>query len=781
MKTPRLITIGLILLFSLPIAMQHFVYILVEDRGVSSQPSESEISDRRRLRQYINAHMGLFNWLERVDYDLQLRASSPGKMSPNVAVVEIGEQSLKDLGQFPFNRKIYRNLIERLDKAGAKVVAFDAAFPERDSSIETIDELRKIRHEVEQEEGFDSRAVQHIDARIFALDADEDFATALHETRLPVVLGFTLTAGENVTVAPEVKDMLFGYGMYRRSYLDTSSLNSYEGRMPVLSLLQITRSLNKASSVGHINPELDDDSVIRAIPAVLEFEGHVFGSLALRAIAAYYGEEPILDGEGGTTVRGITRDANGDPVPGKMAFPLGVDGMFRLRYYGRDRTFPYVEFSDIVKDRLAGDALKRAVGGKIVFVGATAQGLKDLRDTPISATYPGVETHATMASNVLEGSFLLRDQRFFFFGYLLVIAASAISSWAVFRFNPLYSFLVALGAAAGTQGVVHWACYNRGVIVPSLLPSASALSVFFAGVLFRYFTEEREKKVVRAAFSRYVSSAVVDEILRDQTKLRLGGQKRELTVMFVDLVEFTRLTEHLDATFVTQLLNEYFTRMTNILLRNKGTLDKYMGDGLMCFWGAPLELPDHAHLACVTAIEMRQELLKINQEWKAKHGISIESRIGVNTGVVAVGNMGSDQVFSYTVMGDHVNLGSRLEGVNTVYGTHIVVSAATAEKAGEGFLFRPLDRVQVKGREDFVDILELVGMAEAREPEWVHTFRTALKHYQAAEWEDAESSFGACLSLKPGDGPSQVFLERIRDFRIVEPEDWAGVWKLSSK
>jgi len=251
--------------------------------------------------------------------------------------------------------------------------------------------------------------------------------------------------------------------------------------------------------------------------------------------------------------------------------------------------------------------------------------------------------------------------------------------------------------------------------------------------------------------------------------------------MFVDLVDFTRLTEHLDATFVTQLLNEYFTRMTNILLRNKGTLDKYMGDGLMCFWGAPLELPYHAHLACLTAIEMRQELEKINEEWKGKHGFSIEIRIGVNTGVVAVGNMGSDQVFSYTVMGDHVNLGSRLEGVNTAYGTHIVVSAATAAGAGEGFLFRPLDRVQVKGREDFVDILELVSGAERCEPEWVHAFRTALGHYQAGDWEEAESAFGACLSLKPHDGPSRVFLERIRDFRILEPKDWAGVWKLSSK
>jgi len=780
--SPRFITISLILLFSLPIAFQHFVYVLVEDHSDAAGASESFMAGRRALRQSIESRMTLFTWLERVDYDLHLRSIAKGKISPHVAVVEIGERSLKDLGQFPFTRTIYRQLIERLEKAGAKVVAFDAAFPEHDARIDMLTQLRSLRHEIEQTEGFDSRAVKQIDSRIFEIDADEDFATALHATKLPVVLGFTLTdAHEDVAVTDEIKSLLFGYGMYRKSFMDPSVLNSYSGRMPVLSIAEIMRSLNKASSVGHINPEIDSDSIIRSIPAVLEYEGRIFGSLALRAIAAYYGEEPIIDGEGALTVRGVTRDPSGDTVPGQLHFPLYVDGTFRLRYYGSDRTFPYIEFSDIVKDRLSPAQLSEQVGGKIIFVGATAQGLKDLRATPLSAAYPGVEAHATMASNVLEGTFLLKDQRFFLFGYLFVICFSLLVSWAVYRFHPLASFLVTVASVVGTQLLAQFACFNNGVIAPSILPSVSCLSVFFTGVLYRYFTEEREKKVVRAAFSRYVSGAVVEEILKDQTKLRLGGQKKELTLMFVDLVEFTKLSEHMDASFVTQLLNEYFTRMTNILLRNKGTLDKYMGDGLMCFWGAPLEIPDHARLACLTAIEMRSELARINHEWKLKHGITIESRIGVHTGVVAVGNMGSDQVFSYTVMGDNVNLGSRLEGVNTVYGTSVLVSAATAGAAGNGFLFRPLDRVQVKGKEDSVDILELVSQKEEREPEWVHAFRTGLSHYQAGEWDDAESAFGACLSLKPGDGPSQVFIDRIRDFRLVEPEEWKGVWRLSSK
>jgi adenylate cyclase len=797
-NTPRLITIGLILLFSLPIAIQHGKYIVLQLTDVSGNANGDAIKQRRAFEEKIETYTRALTFLDHVDYDFHLsRGTDSIQIHPDVTVVEIGESSLKKIGQYPFSRMIYRQLLERLEKAGAKVVAFDVVFPEQDSSIELMTELRRLRHEIEQKEGFDSQAVKEIDTRIFAIDADEDFATALARTSLPVVLGYTFA--NDVTdpekIPPEAKNAFTQYDLHRRNYLMNGALYTRTWYRPVISLEKILSSLNAKSSIGHFNPDSDSDGMIRRVPAVLEFNGRVLGALALRAVAAYYGERPVLDGTDGLTVRGVRDQPDGGEAPGQLYFPVSSSGNFLLRFYGAGRTFPFTEFGNIVSnvpndpERLSDEKLRELFAGKIVFIGVTAQGLKDLRATPFDPEYPGVETHATLASNVLSQTFLVQDWRFYMAGYFFCALFGGLVSWAVFRFHPFHALSVALASVLSIQLLTQYAFFNHGVVAPSFLPSAVCLAVFFSGVLYRYFTEEREKRATRAAFSRYVSSAVVEEILKDQTKLRLGGQKKELTVMFVDLVNFTKMSEHMDAAFVTQLLNEYFTRMTNILLVNKGTLDKYMGDAMMCFWGAPLENADHARLACRTALEMRAELERINRDWKLRHGITIENRIGVHTGVTAVGNMGSDQVFSYTCMGDNVNLASRIERVNTVYGTSIVVSAATAAKAGSGFLFRPLDRVQVKGRDDAVDILELVsefpasrpGEKSEKEPEWVHAFRSGLAHYQAGEWDDAESAFGACLTLKPGDGPSTVFIDRIRDFRILAPDEWSGVWKLSSK
>lgn len=767
-NTPRYIAFGLLLLFSLPIAVQQLASFLRQSHGVA----EAEVRERATFTRWLESKTETFRWLDRLDYDLHLRASDPGAPSPDVAIVEVNERSLKDLGQFPFTRTVYKGLLERLEGAGARVVAFDATFPEQDSRREIISELRGLRHQIEQREGFDSRSVKQIDERIFALDADEDFATALHNSRLPVVLGFTFsgTAG-NVEISRELRELLFSYDVHRRNLLDAGALRSHSGEVPVISIVELMRSLNEKGSIGHINPEYDGDGLIRSIPAVTEFDGRALASLSLRALAAYYGEAPLLDGSDGLTVVGGER----------YRFPLNPDGRFLLRYYGAGGVFPYTEFSDIVKWRISAEEMRRKFQGKIVFVGVTAVGLKDLRATPFASDYPGVETHATMASNVLMRRSLIQDNRFFLYGYLFLWAFGALVAWAVFRFHPLVALAITAACVATLQFGTHLLFFNRGVVVPSILPSLGCLGVFFLGVLYRYFTEEQEKKVVRAAFSRYVSGAVVEEILKDQSKLRLGGQKKELTVMFVDLVGFTKLSERMDAAFVARLLNEYFTRMTNVILRNGGTLDKYMGDAIMCFWGAPLENLDHARLACRTALEMRDELAQINREWEQKFGITIENRIGVHTGGMMVGNMGSDQVFSYTAMGDNVNLGARLEGVNTDYGTHVVVSAACRNSAGADFLFRKLDRVQVRGREDAVEVHELVGFRAEKEPEWVHAFEVALAHYHEGEWADAAAAFGACLALKPGDGPSLALLERIHDWRERAPAGWNGVWKVGAK
>ena len=748
-------------------------------------------------------------WVERLDYDLHLRWHNPGYRTDDVVIVEVNEISILDRGQFPFSRSVYRQFIDALSAAGAKVVAFDITFSEKERN--GLADLNELREEVIKRDGFDSPVVRLIDERVLKADSDENLANALGAAKIPVVLGWSfadddssgkldmLKADEETLKSLrqfQLKPRVQGVTRLDKSGRElplVSTIRSMHGRRPVANIPFLMNALSGRSSIGHFMPSADSDSVIRRVPLLLEYDNVVQGSLALNAAAAYFEEEATYFSEDGKlSVRGVKRGANGQAQDGQLSVPLTARGELLAKFYGPERIFPYVEFSDVIgtdpadtskvqKPPMSIEDLKKNFAGKIVFVGVTAIGLKDIRATPYSKDYPGVEVHATIASNVLQKKYMELDTRYFWTGALLILGFGLVCAWSVYSFHPVFSFLCATVSIGIIQFGAHSFFFDQGVVVPTILPSFACFTIFFTGMLYRYFTEEREKKMVRTAFGRYVSSAVVEEILKDQSKLRLGGQKRELTVMFVDLVGFTKISEHMDAGVVTTLLNEYFTRMTNILLRNKGTLDKYMGDGIMCFWGAPLELADHAELACRTALEMQAEIARINLEWKGKHGIVIENRIGVHTGEMAVGNMGSDQVFSYTVMGDNVNLGSRLEGVNTVYGTRTIVSAATAAKAGSSFLYRPLDKVQVKGKEDAVEILELVGLKEEREPEWVHAFRTGLKHYQAGEWNDAESAFGACLTLKPGDGPSQIFVERIRDFRLVEPDDWQGVWKLSSK
>lgn len=722
------------------------------------------------IEQQFDKSLPLFAWLDRTDYDVHLRAQKLGVPHPDIAVIEINERSIQALGQFPFARSVYITLIEKLESYGAKVVAFDMAFSEPERN-ETLSELRSLKNDLKSE---GPSVLEAIDGHIGALDNDNKFARVIKSEKTPVVVGFMFVGQHDLAqdLPPSTKAMLQKNHSISTSQVNQSNFGSpMSGRVPVVPNLDILSALPKGG-LGHVTPDPDTDSVIRNIPITVEYGGAFYISLAMQAVAKYLKITPVLERDsGGLWMR--SRE-------GKINVPLNESGGMFARFYGDKKKFPFIEFSDVIQNKVKDP--EKTFRGKIIFVGATAIGLKDIRATPFSENYPGVEVHATLASNMLSNYFMVKDQRYFQVGYFLLLALGLLS-WVVYRYHPAVASFVCFIAIAAVQLAAQKFFFDQGVVVPTFLPCLELITLLFTGILYRYFTEEKEKKFVRTAFSRYVSGAVVEELLKDQSKLQLGGQKKELTVMFSDLAGFTKLSEHLDAGFVTQLLNEYFTRMTEIILRNHGTLDKYMGDGIMCFWGAPLDLPDHPIHACRAAAEMTQELEKLNSEWQAKHNINLGMRIGVHTGDMAVGNMGSDKVFSYTVMGDNVNLCSRLEGVNSVYGTTIIVSEQTAARVGEQFVLRPLDIVKVKGKEDQVKVFELLGPAGMAAPgaEWLHAFSSGLEAYQAGRWEEASASFGAVLALKPGDGPAKVFLSRIQELQKEHPSHWDGVWKLSSK
>jgi adenylate cyclase len=426
------------------------------------------------------------------------------------------------------------------------------------------------------------------------------------------------------------------------------------------------------------------------------------------------------------------------------------------------------------------------VGGKLVFLGATEVGVGDLVSTPFGEM-PGVEVHANAAGNLLQGR-SVQD------GFLQLF----VSSVALFALGLLVPLLVAtvrrhlVGSLLAIAVVFAWPVlcnlvfrfsgWHLQVVAPML---AGGLALI-AALRYQIGTVDRQAQRVKGLFRRYVSPEVVEELL-GRERVELGGEKRVMTVLFSDIRGFTDMSEHLDSSAVVTLLNEFFTPMTQLVLERGGTLDKYMGDAMMAFFGAPLDVPDHARRACETALAMRQELARLNEAWRRSGRFGEGDKrlgigIGLNSGEMTVGNMGSDAVFDYTVIGDAVNLGSRVEGLNKVYGTEALVTEATVEAAGDGFLFRQLDRVRVKGKQEPVALYELLAARPAAPDaeELAQRFAAALELYRSRDFAAAETAFAALAVV--GDGPAALYVERCRHLQEnPPPDDWDGVETFTSK
>jgi adenylate cyclase len=360
------------------------------------------------------------------------------------------------------------------------------------------------------------------------------------------------------------------------------------------------------------------------------------------------------------------------------------------------------------------------------------------------------------------------------------IALSALLSY----FGSIAGLGLTIAALAGIYYVDNYILFKNGIVVTSLLPMSLVVADFVGLTSFKYFTEERKKRELKGTFEKYVSPAIVAEVLADPENIELGGKKMELTVMFSDVRGFTTISEKLDPRALSDLLNSYLTPMTNLVFANKGTLDKYMGDAIMAFWGAPVHFKDHAKHAARCALQMLVKLRELQAEYRAKGLPEIDIGIGLNTGEMSVGNMGSDTVRSYTVMGDAVNLGSRLEGINKQYGTRIIVSEFTHAALGTDFVCREIDWVKVKGKAQPVRIFELVaeGRVTPETTSVLTLFNEGFRLYHEQKFREAVERFTNALSFAPNDAPSQLYLERCEDYlREPPPPDWDGVFTMTSK
>ncbi|MEQ1665450.1 MAG: adenylate/guanylate cyclase domain-containing protein, partial [Bdellovibrionales bacterium] len=421
---------------------------------------------------------------------------------------------------------------------------------------------------------------------------------------------------------------------------------------------------------------------------------------------------------------------------------------------------------------------------KILVLGATAIGVFDLRVTPFDENYPGVETHANVIDNLVRKDFLFTVAAEEHYMPLAILALGVFLSIALSYAGALWGLGISLFTAFIIAYIDKTFLFSQGKVVSIVLPLFQVGFSYMCLTFYKYLTEERNKKELRATFSKYVSPAIVEEVLRHPKNLELGGRKEKVTVFFSDVRGFTTISEKLDPRALSDLLNSYLTPMTDLIFKNKGTLDKYMGDAIMAFFGAPVHYEDHAKMACSCALQNMAKLQELKVEYARKNLPPIDIGIGLNTGEVSVGNMGSESVRSYTVMGDAVNLASRLEGINKSYGTHIIISEFTQKEVAADFTTREVDLVRVKGKLQPIRIFELLaeGRPIAQIQENLKIFEEAYQLYLSKKFEKAIETFEKALQKYELDETSKIYIERCQDLIInPPPPDWDGVFVMKTK
>jgi adenylate cyclase len=486
---------------------------------------------------------------------------------------------------------------------------------------------------------------------------------------------------------------------------------------------------------------------------------------------------------------------------GRETMPLVAYGLMRpgsplsphlaglINYAGPARSIDTVSYYQVIDEERP--LPKARTRGRIVLVGhmleasATPQAQADAFYTPFFAgngqLMAGVEIQGNIINTLLDGSWIKEFAAWE--RSLLLVAVIFLASLALIHLKPISGLIFTVVGLVLITVVSFGLFYLARFWVPPFLMSTGLVVLYSGNVLGHYFVEAREKRWLRHAFSRYVSPSVVEVITTNPERLELGGEELETTVLFADLEGFTQLSESMPPQALIKLLNDYFSPMTQIIMAYQGTLDKYIGDAIMALWGAPVPLADHALRACWAALEMEKTMTELQKEWQIEGLPPLMARIGVHSGSVVAGNVGSRERFNYTVLGDTVNLASRLEGVNKVYGTRILLSDNTYRHVKDRLLVRELDLVQVKGRGQPVTIYELLGPhpPEGRDP-WLDYFAAGLQAYRQRDWEEASQAFGEVLQLKPEDRPTQVFLGRCRFFAVAPPPlGWQGVFVLEGK
>ena len=710
--------------------------------------------------------------LENQAYDLRLRLTAPNTLDPRIVILDIDEKSLKEVGRWPWNRDIIAALLDNLfDHYGIQVLGFDVLFPEadRDSGLDVMDQLAEgpLKENLEYLSMLEQIRPQ--------LERDKIFAQSMKDRA--VVLGYYFknegSHGDAKMAAGMLPAPTLTADMFGNPKIPFVSATGFGANLPILQ--------QAADSAGYVDmPLIDNDGIIRRLPLVQKYNGELYGTLSLSVVRSLMGNPPIsltvnpgLESE--TIDLGLEWiDAGGFKIP------VDEYGAAMVNYAGPFPSFPYIPAIDVLLKKAPRESLE----GTIVLVGTTAAGLLDMRSTPMQAIYPGVEVHANMIANILDESFKERPGYTRGIDTVLILLSGILLTFLLRRLPIIWSFVSATSVAGLLIGLNIYAWTQLNMIFPIVAQVLSITFLFVLHIFMQVFVENRSKRQLARMFGQYIPPELVDEMSGKEDGFSLEGETREMTVLFSDIRGFTSMSENLEPKQLTQLMNEYLTAMTGCVHQHRGTIDKYIGDALMAFWGAPLDDPDHARHAVMSSLEMVERLPEVNRVFKEKGWKPIKIGIGLNTGKMNVGNMGSEFRMSYTVLGDAVNLGSRLESLTKRYGVSIIVSESTAAAVPE-LSYRELDLVRVVGKQEPIAIFEPISAKEQAEhghAQEMDLYKLALQKYRSQQWHEAKALLTQLIVKHQGRILYQMYLGRCIQFIKTPPDkDWDGVSNLTSK
>jgi adenylate cyclase len=709
-----------------------------------------------------------FGFLQRLElqaYDARLRMFMPGTVDPRIVILDIDEKTLINEGRWPLSRDKYATMVKQLfERYRIRVMGFDVAFPEPDTSsgLPTLERIAStdLRDNAEYKAFLErSRA---------SLDYDRIFAAEI--AKHPVVLGFFLSPKEDrsgVLPIPIYTAQTLGKGIFRHTHA-----TGFSGNRPELQ--------KEAAASGHLSPGLDIDGVTRRIPMMMRVDDGYHEAMSLAVTRMYLGNVPLMirtdaTGPGSDAVSWITElDVGGRTIHLDDAMAALVP------YRGGRGSFRYISATDVIRGTIPANELV----DKIVIVGTSAQGLLDIRTTPVSEDYPGVEVHANMVSGILDQSIKRRPPEAQAINILTILLLGIPLAFFLPRMTALASTLATAAVLMSIFAINVYAWQAQGYVINIAAPGLMVLLLYFLNMAYGFFMEARSRQLITGLFGTYVPKELVAQMSKNPEEYSMRGESREMTVLFSDVRDFTSISEGLTPESLKDLMNTYLTEMTEVIQQKRGTIDKYIGDAIMAFWGAPLADAEHSVHGLEAALDMQKRIRSLDDTFVKRGWEVLHIGVGLNCGEMSVGDMGSKFRRAYTVMGDTVNIASRLEGLTKEYGVGILVTENIVN-AAQGFVYREIDKVVVKGRHEGLAIFEPIGkVGEVGETQLteIDRFHKALEQYCKQRWDDAEAILKNLSYAAPENKLYKLYLKRIQHFRDNPPGPmWNGTWVFTTK